>query len=158
MCLFLVALGLHCLCTGFLQLQRAGLLSGCGVSLSLWWSLRMWSLGSRHRGFSGCSSLAQLPVACGIFSDKGLNQCPWNCKVDSQPLYYQGSPVICRLFNDGHSDWCEVAPHYSFDLENACFLISKMRKEKLQMIITTVSQFCASQDFKGGILAPFLQE
>ena len=24
--------------------------------------------------------------------------------------------VICRLFNDGHSDWCEVVPHCSFDL------------------------------------------
>ena len=23
--------------------------------------------------------------------------------------------VICRLFNDGHSDWCEAAPHCSFD-------------------------------------------
>ena len=22
----------------------------------------------------------------------------------------------CRLFDDGHSDWCEVIPHYSFDL------------------------------------------
>ena len=24
--------------------------------------------------------------------------------------------IICRLFNDGHSDWCEVIPHCSFDL------------------------------------------
>ena len=24
--------------------------------------------------------------------------------------------VICRLFNDGHSDRCEVVPYYSFDL------------------------------------------
>ena len=24
--------------------------------------------------------------------------------------------IIGRLFNDGHSDWCEVVPHYSFDL------------------------------------------
>ena len=23
---------------------------------------------------------------------------------------------FCRLFNDGHSDWCEVIPHCSFDL------------------------------------------
>ena len=29
----------------------------------------------------------------------------------------QPSPTfICRLFNDGHSDWCEVIPHGSFDL------------------------------------------
>ena len=24
--------------------------------------------------------------------------------------------VIRRLFNDGHSDWCEVVPHCGFDL------------------------------------------
>ena len=24
--------------------------------------------------------------------------------------------VIYRLINDGHSDWCEVVPHYSFNL------------------------------------------
>ena len=24
--------------------------------------------------------------------------------------------IICRLFDDGHSDPCEVIPHYSFDL------------------------------------------
>ena len=23
---------------------------------------------------------------------------------------------MCRLLNDGHSDWCEVVPHCSFDL------------------------------------------
>ena len=24
--------------------------------------------------------------------------------------------IVCRLFDDGHSDWCEVIPHCSFDL------------------------------------------
>ena len=24
--------------------------------------------------------------------------------------------IVCRLFDDGHSDWCEVVPHCSFDL------------------------------------------
>ena len=33
-------------------------------------------------------------------------------------LFSAPSPafVICRLTNDGHSDWCEVVPHCSFDL------------------------------------------
>ena len=39
-------------------------------------------------------------------------------------VMYPGSPfsipspafVICRLFNDGHSDLCDVVPHSSFDL------------------------------------------
>ena len=36
----------------------------------------------------------------------------------SRPLLLRntGSRRICRLFNDGHSDWCEVVPYYSFDL------------------------------------------
>ena len=29
---------------------------------------------------------------------------------------YPPAFVICRLFNDGHSDWCEVVPHCIFDL------------------------------------------
>ena len=24
--------------------------------------------------------------------------------------------VVCRFFDDGHSDWCEVISHCSFDL------------------------------------------
>ena len=24
--------------------------------------------------------------------------------------------IVCRLFDDGHSDWCEVIAHCSFDL------------------------------------------
>ena len=34
-------------------------------------------------------------------------------------LFSTASPafIVCRLFNDGHSDWCEVVPHCSFDLD-----------------------------------------
>ena len=33
-------------------------------------------------------------------------------------LFSTPSPafIVCRLFDDGHSDPCEVIPHYSFDL------------------------------------------
>ena len=24
--------------------------------------------------------------------------------------------IVCRLFDDGHTDWCEVKPHCSFDM------------------------------------------
>ena len=27
-----------------------------------------------------------------------------------------GTPIVCRLFDDGHSDQCEVIPHYNSDL------------------------------------------
>ena len=33
-------------------------------------------------------------------------------------LFFIPSPalIVCRLFDDGHSDWCEVLCHCSFDL------------------------------------------
>ena len=38
------------------------------------------------------------------------------CKEGS--LFSTPSPefIVCRFFDDGHSDWCEVIPHFSFDL------------------------------------------
>ena len=32
--------------------------------------------------------------------------------------FHTSSPglILCRFFDDGHSDWCEVIPHCSFDL------------------------------------------
>ena len=58
-------------------------------------------------------------AACGILPDQGSNPCPLHWQADSQPLRHQGSPptfLICRLFNDAHSDWCEVVPQCGFDL------------------------------------------
>ena len=39
------------------------------------------------------------------------------CK-SGHSLFCISSPafIVCRLFDDGHSDPCEVIPHYSFDL------------------------------------------
>ena len=69
-----------------------------------------------------------------IFPTQGLNWRLWHYR---QILYHWGtqeatktawelpppppltpSPefIICRLFDDGYSDWCEVMPHCSFDL------------------------------------------
>ena len=33
-------------------------------------------------------------------------------------LFSTPSPafIVCRLYVDGHSDWCEVVSHFSFDL------------------------------------------
>ena len=38
--------------------------------------------------------------------------------VQEDSLFSTSSPVfiVGRFFNDGHSDWCEVIPHCSFDL------------------------------------------
>ena len=31
--------------------------------------------------------------------------------------------IVCRLFEEGHSDWCEVISHFSFDLSCSYFYI-----------------------------------
>ena len=38
--------------------------------------------------------------------------------VQECSLFSTPSPafIVCRLFDDGHSDWCEVISHCSFDL------------------------------------------
>ena len=38
--------------------------------------------------------------------------------MQESPLISTSSPafIVCRLFDDGHSDWCEVIFHYGFDL------------------------------------------
>ena len=35
------------------------------------------------------------------------------CSLFSTPF---PALIVCRLFDDGHSDWCEVVSHCSFDL------------------------------------------
>ena len=41
-----------------------------------------------------------------------------NSKGGEGNLFSIPSPAfaICGLINDGHSDWCDVVPHCSFDL------------------------------------------
>ena len=38
--------------------------------------------------------------------------------VQEHSFFSTPSPafIVCRLFHDGHSDWCEVISHCSFDL------------------------------------------
>ena len=38
------------------------------------------------------------PAACGIFPDQESNLCPLHWQADSQPLDYQGSPVLLYFF------------------------------------------------------------
>jgi len=43
-------------------------------------------------------------------------------KENSTIFFIKAVPIyiainVCRLFDDGHSDWCEVILHYSFDLQ-----------------------------------------
>ena len=43
---------------------------------------------------------------------------PWGRKESDRTERLTLSPafIVCRFFDDGHSDWCEVISHCSFDL------------------------------------------
>ena len=48
-----------------------------------------------------------------------LHQFTFPPTMEKGSLSFTRSPafVICRLFDDGHSDQCEVIPHCDFDLQ-----------------------------------------
>ena len=91
--LSLVVLGLHCCVQAFSSCSEQGLLF-----IALQRLLSLQRTGSRHTGFSHCSTWAlwlwligslvvvhglSCPTACGIFPDQGLNLCPlqWEYRV-----------------------------------------------------------------------------
>ena len=95
--LFLAAVGLCCCVQA----------SHCG-GFSLRWLLLLRSMGSRLFSCCGARALGSrasvvmahrlsCSVACGIFTDRGLNPCPLHWEVDSQPLRHQGSPCLAFL-------------------------------------------------------------
>ena len=117
--LFLAALGLCCCMLGFSHGSERGYSLLLCTGFSLWWLLVLWSTGSRHVGFSTCSTGAQqlwclgpgahgfqqlchrgsvvvahglqFPTACRIFLDQDSNPCPLHWQADSSPLHHQGS-------------------------------------------------------------------
>ena len=48
----------------------------------------------------------------------GCHQFTFQPTVQEGSLFSTPSPafILCRFFDDGHSDWCEMIPHSSFDL------------------------------------------
>ena len=86
--------GTPLLCTGFLQLRRAGAILRCGVRASPCSdfscggarALGMWALVVVAHGL-------RCFVVCGIFLDQGWNPCPLHWLAESYPLCHQGSPI-----------------------------------------------------------------
>ena len=78
------------------------------------WALRScYSQTVAHR-LSGVAHRLSYPVSCGIFLDQGFNLCLLHWQTASLPLSHQGSP--CCLFDNSHSDRCEVISYCGFDL------------------------------------------
>ena len=108
------------LCWVFVSVRGLSLVAVSGghsssrcVDLSLSWPLLLWGTGSRHAGSVVVAHGLSCSTACGIFPDQGSNPCPLNWQADSQPLHHQESP-ICGLFDNNHSDRCEVITHLGF--------------------------------------------
>ena len=132
--LFLAALGLRCCMWAFSGCGERGLLFIAVYGLltavaSLVVEHRLQAHGLQQlqhtgsvvvaRGLQSAGSVVvahglSCSTACGIFPDQGSNPCPLHWQADSQPLRHQGSP--CDLFNDSHSNRCEVMSHCGFNL------------------------------------------
>ena len=80
------------------------------VGFSLWCLLLLQSTGSKHVGISSCGPQAQLPSACRIFPDRGLNPHPLLWQADSYPLDHQEVPTLlfvlpqCSVFGEGNGN------------------------------------------------------
>ena len=51
-------------------------------------------------------------------SSQWLYQFAFSLTMQESSLFSTPAPAltVCRLFDDGHSDWCEVISHCGFDL------------------------------------------
>ena len=58
--------------------------------------------------FAGNSILFFIVAALIYISTNRVGGFPFSTSL---PIF-----VICRLYDDRHSDWCELIPHYGFDL------------------------------------------
>ena len=58
----------------------------------------------------------------------GMYQFTFPPTVQECSLFSTPSPafIVCRLFDEGHSDWCEVISHFSFDLSCSYFYIKNI--------------------------------
>ena len=111
----------------FSSCSEWGLFSSCGVQLPVavaFFCCEMQALGLvgsvvatprlRHSGSVVVAHRLSCPVSRGIFLDQGLNLRLLHWQTASLPLSHQGSPYC--LFDNSHSERCEVISYCGFDL------------------------------------------
>ena len=90
-----VVLGLHCFAGAFSRCGEAELLSVGRVQASPYGDFSLQSTALRHVGSAVAVYKLSRSAVGGIFPDQGPNSCRLHWKVDSYPLYHQGSPRYC---------------------------------------------------------------
>ena len=76
-------------------------------------------MGLFHHDNSVFSFLRSLHTVFSVLcSPESLYQCTFPTTVQESSLFSTPFPffIICRLFDDGNYDWCEVIPQCSLDL------------------------------------------
>ena len=105
MCVYFFWLGLRFCTWAFSNCSKQGLRSSCGVWASHWggfsccwaWALGyvglvvacgLWNVNS-----AAVSHRLHCPLACGVLSDQGSNQCPLHCKVNN----FWGTSILLSI-------------------------------------------------------------
>ena len=139
------------LCWVFVSVLALSLVAASGghsssrcAGLSLSCPLLLGSTGSRRTGSVVVAHGPSCSAACGIFLDKGSNQCPLHWQADSQQLRHQGSPVLLFYGSSSIRFVCSLSmPHcllnilsvsptemQAFYYYSYCYLLWMLRKLK----------------------------
>ena len=133
------------------------------VGFSLWCLLLLQSTGSKHVGVSSCGPQAQLPSACRIFPDRGLNPHPLLWQADSYPLDHQEVPTLlfvlpqCSVFGEGNGNplqySCLEKSHEQRSLASYSPRVAKSRTrlKKLSMHRKTRANFLVNPIYNPGL-------